>query len=63
MVGLVCGVCVVMGWGGGWFCVSYVWVLGFQAISIGVGDARQRYMGWIWAIRASGLYMASGPVV
>ena len=49
----VCGVWVEMGWGR--FCISYLWVLGFHVIVIGVGDVRQRYMGWVRAIRESGL--------
>ena len=49
----VCGVWVEMGWGR--FCISYLWVLGFHVIVMGVGDVRQRYMGWVRVIRVSGL--------
>ena len=41
-VGLISGVAVAMGWGGGWFCVSYLWVSGSHVICIGVGDVMQR---------------------
>ena len=57
----VCGVWVEMVWG--WFRISYLCVLGFHVIVMGVGDVRQRYMGWVRVIWLSGLYMASGPVV
>ena len=60
-VGLVSEVWVVVGGDGFW--ILYLLVLWFHSMAIGFGDVRQRYMGWVWAIWASGLYMASGPVV